>query len=161
MRNVLLRITGKQYQDGGSDADPIEFVTEGRFYEKDGVRYLEYDESELSGMEGCTTLLEIRPQRVYMTRSGAAVALDTIMDFETGKRCSSIYQTPFGPIGMELLTNSVRNRLSGGTRGSGSPLSGGVFIDYHVSLRGMGEMRNLLNIEILEDRGEIPETILN
>lgn len=146
MQNVLLKITGKQNTEGLPDSDPIEFVTEGRLSEKDGVLFLEYDETELSGMEGCTTLVEIHPGRVRMTRTGSSIPLDTVMEFEAGKRFSSVYQTDMGPIEMELLTYSVQNTLLAG--------SGAVSIDYHVSLKGLGEIRNLLEIAVVESKNE-------
>jgi len=153
MKDVLLKITGKQYIEGGDDSDPIEFVTEGRLYEQDGTTFLEYDETELSGMEGCTTRVAASPDRVSMTRSGETIAIDTTMDFEPGKRMKGLYQTDFGPIEMELLTYSIVNTLS---------LSGGaVSIDYHVSLKGLGDLRNLLEIEVLSDGPGDGEKVLN
>ena len=141
MKEVLLKITGKPLLEGADDAEPIEFLTEGRLYEEGGTVFLEYDETELSGMEGCTTRVAAGPDRVSMTRSGETIAIDTKMEFEAGKRIKGLYQTDFGSVEMELLTYSIANTLS--------PAGGAVSIDYHVSLKGLGDIRNLLEISVL------------
>ncbi len=143
MKQVLLKITGKPVLEGAEPAEPIEFVTVGRLYEQDGTVFLEYDETELSGMEGSTTRVAIGPERVSMMRSGGMIAIDTKMEFEAGKRIKGLYQTDLGPIEMELLTYSIANSLSSA--------GGAVSIDYHVSLKGLGDLRNLLEIEVLSD----------
>ena len=143
MKEVLLKITGKPLMEGEDEAEPIEFLTEGRLFEESGTVFLEYDETELSGMEGCTTRVAIAPDRVSMTRSGKSFAVDSKMEFEAGKRIKGLYHTDFGPIEMELLTYSIANTLS--------PAGGAVSIDYHVSLKGLGDIRNLLEIEVVRD----------
>lgn len=142
MKDIMLRIIGKQVT-GESEEEKMEFVTEGRFYEKDDSIYLLYDESDFSGMEGCTTSLKITGDKVRMKRYGNTISLDMAIEFEKGKRFKGFYDTPFGAIEMEVLTNSVVNRIQSGA-GTGS-----LDIDYHISLRGLSEGRSLLNIEIM------------
>lgn len=142
MKDIMLRIIGKQVT-GESEEEKMEFVTEGRFYEKDDSIYLLYDESDFSGMEGCTTSLKITGDKVRMKRYGDTISLDMAIEFEKGKRFKGFYDTPFGAIEMEVLTNSVVNRIQSGA-GKGS-----LDIDYHISLRGLSEGRSLLNIEIM------------
>lgn len=142
MKDIMLRITGKQVT-GESEEEKMEFVTEGRFYEKDDSIYLLYDESDFSGMEGCTTSLKITGDKVRMKRYGDTISLDMAIEFEKGKRFKGFYDTPFGAVEMEVLTNSVINRIESGA-GKGS-----LDIDYHISLRGLTEGRSLLNIEIM------------
>ena len=45
---------------------------------------------------------------------------------------------------MEILTNSVVNDLEP------ERITGNLFIDYEIALRGLSEMRSLLNIEVTE-----------
>lgn len=54
MKNVMLKIKGKQ-SPRANEEDTIELITEGKYYDKGNSKYLVYQESELSGMEGCTT----------------------------------------------------------------------------------------------------------
>ena len=146
MKDIMLKITGKtvrQKEEIESHEDVIEFVTEGKLYRRGQTTYVSYMESELSGVEGCKTSLTISDGKVRMKRTGKPLGIPTVIEFEKGKRFKGLYDTPFGAIGMEVLTNSIttfpdteegKNRLS---------------IDYSVSLRGVTESRNKLDIEIM------------
>jgi len=141
MRDIILKIIGKQL---GYDMEEVqlEFITEGKLYEKDKSLCLQYDESEFSGMPGCTTELEFTGDQIKMSRSGIGVGLDTEIEFRKGKRYTGYYDTPFGAIEMEVLTNDIKNNLTAEGKGS-------VNIDYHISLKGLAEGRNSLNIEVM------------
>jgi len=144
MKDIMLKIIGKQLYSA-EEEEKVEFVTEGKFVEEmDGSISLMYDESDFSGMEGCTTSLRINGEKVLMQRHGALVPLDTEIEFEKGKRFTGYYNTPYGTIEMEVLTNDVVNRINR-DKGNGS-----LNIDYHISLRGVSESRSRLDIEIME-----------
>lgn len=144
MKDIMLKIVGKQILgDDWEDEEQLELVTEGKYYEEDGIVFLSYDESGFSGMEGCTTSLMIKEDEILMKRCGEAVPLDTEIRFEKGKRFTGYYGTPFGAVEMEVLTNDVINKINkDGPKGS-------IDIDYHISLRGLSEGRSRLNIEII------------
>ena len=55
MKDITLKITGKQYS-ADQEEDQMEFITEGKLYEKNGALYLIYEESEFSGMPGLKLL---------------------------------------------------------------------------------------------------------
>jgi uncharacterized beta-barrel protein YwiB (DUF1934 family) len=145
MKDILLKIVGNQIPAGGSPEDNVvgmEFITEGRFFQKGDSLYLVYDESELSGIEGCTTSLKITGNKIRMKRFGEDVGVETAIEFEKGKRFNGYYDTPFGAIEMEVLTNEISNRID-------SDGAGSLDIDYHVSLKGLAENRSKLSIEII------------
>ena len=145
MKDIMLKILGNQLlPDGSGDTHPegMEFITEGRFYNKGPSMYLIYDESEFSGMEGCTTSLKVTGDKVKMRRFGDDIGFDTTIEFEKGKRFGGWYDTPFGSIEMEVLTDDVRNGI--GPAGEGS-----LEVDYHVSLKGVTESRSRLSIQII------------
>lgn len=147
MRNVMLKITGSQIRHefgADSEQDVLEFITEGQLCEKSGSLYVLYKETELSGFDGCTTTLKIADGSVRMKRIGKSVPMDTVIEFEEGKRYEGYYATPFGTIMMEVLTNTIENSLTAEADGKGK-----LDIDYHVSLRGLSEGRNKLSVEIL------------
>ena len=143
MKDIMLKIVGRQIYDGQKEEDVIEFVTEGKYFEEDGHAVFVYDESTLSGMEGTTTTLRGKGDKIRMLRTGAAVALDTEMEFQKGRRFRGYYDTPYGGIEMEILTNEVINNLDI------EQVKGSMAIDYHISLKGLAESRSLLNIEIM------------
>lgn len=143
MKEIMLKIIGKQVTSDAEEEQQLEFVTEGKYYEKGGSVYLLYDESEFSGMEGCTTSLKITGENIIMKRFGESIGLDTEIEFEKGKRFKGYYDTPFGSVEMEVLTNDVVNNIVR-TEGKGN-----LNIDYNISLRGLSEGRSILDIEII------------
>lgn len=139
MKDIMLKITGRQLA-GSEDEDRMEFITEGKMYEKGEDTYLVYDESEFSGFPGCKTTLRLRGETVRMKRVGQG-GVGTEMIFEKGKRFQSDYYTPYGAMSMEVLTKDIVRNLS--EEGLGS-----INIDYQVNLNGIAEGRNLLKIEV-------------
>lgn len=142
MKDIMLKITGRQFS-GDSSEDQMEFITEGKLYEKGDSTYLIYDESEFSGFPGCKTTLKLTGDCIRMKRIGSEVGFGMEFIFEKGKRFNSKYHTPYGNLDMEVLTNDVVNNLS--KEGIGD-----IDIDYHVSLNGMAEGRNRLKIEVTQ-----------
>ena len=68
--NVIISIRGKQAFAEASP-DVIELVTEGQLTARGDGRYtLTYRESELTGLEGTTTVFEIDGGRVTLLREG-------------------------------------------------------------------------------------------
>lgn len=143
MKNITLKISGYHIYDNDSEENQLELVTEGKLYTRGTTIYLTYDESEFSGMVGCKTRLQLDEYGVRMTRRGSAVGIDTEIHFEKGHRYKGYYDTAYGPVEMEVLTNDLRNTVT--KEGSGE-----VDIDYNISLKGLSEGRSRLNIEVKE-----------
>lgn len=142
MKEVMLKITGKHIYDT-TEEDQLELVTEGKLYNRGNSIYLTYDEGELSGMEGLKTRLSLKGDVVKMTRKGSAVGIDTELRFEKGRRYSGLYDTPYGPIEMEVVTNQLENSVTADGEGT-------INIDYSIALKGFSEGRAKLNIEVKE-----------
>ena len=146
MKDIMLRIVGRQIDRNDEvSEETVEFMMEGKAYKKGGATYLVYEESEMSGLAGVKTTLRIGDDgSMRMKRFGSGIMLDTVMEFHQGKRFDSVYETPYGAFPMEILTNSVVNDLEP------ERITGNLFIDYEIALRGLSEMRSLLNIEVTE-----------
>ncbi|MDR3072364.1 MAG: DUF1934 domain-containing protein [Clostridiales Family XIII bacterium] len=145
MKDILLKIIGNQIRTRSEDTDldgQMEFITEGRFFKKGYSLYLVYEESEFSGMEGCTTSLKITGDKIKMKRFGEDVGIETAIEFEKGKRFNGYYDTPFGSVEMEVLTNKIDNHILDTGEGT-------LDIDYNISLKGLAEGRSKLSIEII------------
>lgn len=138
MKNIMLKIQGKQMPSGGQE-DIIELITEGKYYDKDNAQYIVYEESEISGMEGCTTTLKIQSNKITMKRFGNATSE---LVFEKGKRHTSNYSTPYGNFKMEILTKELKCSID-------ENIKGNILIKYSISLQGLAEGNNELNIEIM------------
>ena len=143
MKDIFLRIIGNQLHGlEGEAEDGMEFITEGRFGRRGDAMYLIYEESELSGVEGYTTSLKVEGEKVRMKRYGEEGGLQTAIEFEKGRKFTGWYETPFGTVAIEVLTNGVDNQLD--PKGAGT-----LGIDCSVSLKGITESRNLLRFEIM------------
>lgn len=147
MKDIMLKIIGKKVENdmrrtAEENGDQVEFITHGRFYEKGNSVYLVYDEADFSGLDECTTSLKITGDKIKMKRYGDEFGIETAIEFEKGKRYNGIYDTPYGPFEMEVLTNDVKNNIL--SKGEGS-----LDIDYDISLKGLSEGRNMLKIEIM------------
>lgn len=141
MKEIMVKIKGQQVtKEAGEDA--LEFITEAKLYEKGEALYLIYEESELSGIPGCKTRLKFKGDQVQMKRIGVDGKMGHEIRFEKGKRYSGFYETPFGAIEMEVLTNKLENTLSPNGEGH-------IDIDYSISLKGLLEGRNTLNITLM------------
>ena len=140
MKDIILKI---------KDNDGIEFTTVGRLITKGTTTLIQYEETDLSGLEGCTTSLTITPTRVRMKRTGENIEGSTEMVFEKGRRVKGLYATPYGNIGMEIVTNEI----SGNHPAFEDP--GKLSIDYSISLKGLFDGRKTLDIEVLRSGDEV------
>lgn len=138
MKNVMLKIEGMQKSMDGEE-NVIELTTEGKLYEKENAMYLVYDETELSGMDGSTTTVKLSRDKISMKRFGVS---NSEMIFEKGKRYVANYNTPYGNFDMEVLTMDMEFNINDASKGD-------VFIEYHLSLKGLMETQNTLSIRIM------------
>ncbi len=127
-------------EEGDPDA-PMEISTEGKLRVADGEVRISYEESELTGMEGATTVVSFRedaPHLVTMMRSGVVT---TALVFEENNRHISAYHTPFMPFELCVHTLGVDNRL----------LTDGVlYLDYIIEVRGARAEHNLFEMRIYD-----------
>lgn len=141
MKDVTLKITGKQQINDG-ESDEMEFLTEGRLQTRGSTLYITYDETELSGMPGCTVQLAVKGESVRMRRRGEPLSEGTEIRFEKDKRYTGVFDTPYGSVRMEVLTTKVDNRIGPGNKGV-------LAIDYDISLQGLSEGHSRLELEII------------
>jgi len=137
-REVTINIKTIQ-TDSKGNSDDIELVTRGDIYEEDGVIYVVYEETELSGMEGTTTTLKIFDNQVVLKRLGQNTS---DMIFEKGKRFKTKYKTFHGDISMELLTTAVDVNVDK------KQCKVDVDIAYDINISGVFEGKNKMNIRI-------------
>ncbi len=105
---VMLSVRGEQRFEG-LEPDATELMTEGTLTVlPDGLR-LSYAETELTGMEGTVTTFEVRDKRVTLTRSGK---VNSQMVFEEGRAHTSLYETPFGELSVDIQTSRLRHNLT-------------------------------------------------
>ena len=139
-KDVIISIKGMQkYED--ADPDTIELVTEGRL-EGDGQGYtLSYQESQLTGLGGTLTTLQVEGERVTLLRVGE---VNSQMVFEEGRRHMSMYDTPYGAMAIGINTRHLYADLS--------EQGGSIEIDYALEIDHALAGRNLFQIQVTEAR---------
>ena len=100
---VVLTITGSQ-RFGTDEPEKTSLVTEGTLEREGDILLLSYEESELTGMEGTTTVFRVEPARITLQRSGT---LESQMVFELGHEDRSLYDMGFGALMITVLTDRL------------------------------------------------------
>jgi len=132
---VILTVRGEQYYDG-VDPDTTELMTEGTLQmTEEGLKFW-YEESELTGMEGTTTTFELRGQRVTLTRAGK---VNSQMVFEEGMQHTSLYETPFGELSVDIQTGSLKHNLT--ERGGIMEIRYSIAVEHTVTGRNCFKIR--------------------
>ena len=138
--NVILSIKGSQF-GGENGPDEMELVTPGQLVREGKDRYtISYEESELTGLEGTTTVLRIEGPRVTLLREGT---VNSQMVFEEGYRHLSMYETPYGSMSVGINTRRMKNTVGE----SGGELE----IDYAVEIDNLLTGRNLFRMNVKRD----------
>ena len=132
---VTLFIRGEQYFDD-VDPDATELVTEGTLeLMEEGMR-LTYQETSLTGMEGTTTTFEITGPQVTLRRAGT---VNSQMVFEEGRQHTSLYETPYGELSVDIQTSTLRHNLS--DRGGLLEIRYSIAVEHTVTGRNSFKIR--------------------
>ena len=132
---VLLSIRGEQYFDG-IDPDAQELMTEGTMTLTEDGMVLSYEETELTGMEGTTTTFEVKGPQVILTRTGT---VNSQMVFEEGRQHTSLYETPFGELTVDIQTSTLKHNLT--QRGGVMEIKYSIAVEHTVTGRNCFKIR--------------------
>ena len=139
-KDVLISIRSCPRYDGDDEPETIELMTAGKFYRKNGIYYIIYQESELTGLEGVTTTLKADPNRVVLIRNGAFASQ---MIFECGEKHVGLYHVPgAGSMTMSVSAQRIDNTLTD---------DGGLLkVEYSVEINHTLAGENIFEIEVKE-----------
>lgn len=132
---VMLSIRGEQYFDG-IDPDATELMTEGTMTLTENGMVLAYEETALTGMEGTTTSFQIQGTQVILTRSGT---VNSQMVFEEGRQHTSLYETPFGELSVDIQTSVLKHNLT--ERGGLMEIKYSIAVEHTVTGRNCFKIR--------------------
>ena len=132
---VLLSIRGQQYFDD-IDPDATELMTEGTMTLTENGMVLAYEETALTGMEGTTTSFQIQGPQVILTRSGT---VNSQMVFEEGRQHTSLYETPFGELSVDIQTSVLKHNLT--ERGGLMEIKYSIAVEHTVTGRNCFKIR--------------------
>lgn len=117
--------------------DLIEVKTPGNYYISDGTYLAKYDETEISGMEGTTTTIEIHPNKLSLIREGTTNAK---MEFEKNNKYTTLYNTPYGSLELVISTKELKVDVNDN--------GGEIRINYDMSVAGQKPQQTELKINI-------------
>lgn len=136
---VLISVKTKQFIDGQPES--IELITEGIYF-KEGDEYLaQYEETEISGMEGTKTTMKIGEGVLTILREGTT---NSEMVFRKGFNHKSLYSTPFGALEVTVRPKRVNIDVN--------ELGGNVKLDYRMETPGLESIENSLELNIRKAR---------
>jgi uncharacterized beta-barrel protein YwiB (DUF1934 family) len=107
-KEVLISVTGTQVNEFG-EKDVQELITKGSYYYKNGVYFIIYCESEVTGMSGTTTSLKAETARVTLNRMGISQHKQV---FESGLKHQGNYITPYGVMYVAVIPSKVEVSLT-------------------------------------------------
>lgn len=136
-QTVMLRIQGKQYYNG-PEPEVIELLTEGTLEKLENGWEICYEESDMTGMEGVTTVFRVEPEQITLIRKGR---LESCMEFRIGTVHESLYRMEFGALLISVCATRIRYELSenGGTVDLSYNIdieqSAGGVVEYHLEIQ--------------------------
>ena len=138
---MIISIKGVQRYEN-ADPDTMELVTAGRL-EREGNSYtLSYQESELTGLEGTLTTIQVDGEQVTLMRVGEFTSQ---MVFQEGRRHLSMYNTPYGAMAIGVNTRHLLADLT--------DQGGDIEIDYAIEIDHTLAGRNVFQIRVSENPG--------
>lgn len=141
--DVVVTVTGVQ-RDTDGEENAIELVTVGRYYRKNNIGYITYRESEITGMEGTTTMLKIYDDHVTLSRTGN---VEHKQEFRLGERCYGTYNTAYGCMQMSVLTNRLDVAFA-----AMNDTVDKIDIYYDLEIDGQWQSANTLSIMVREEQ---------
>ena len=140
-KEVVISIKGIQKYEGALP-DVVELVTAGRLVREGSSYTLSYQESELTGLEGTLTTIQVEGEQVTLMRVGE---FNSQLVFQVGRRHLSVYNTPYGAMSVGVHTRHLLAELSG--RG------GDIEVDYSIEVDHTLAGRNIFRISVKESEG--------
>ncbi len=103
-KEVLLTMTG-DHMDQFQENDTVEIITPAEYYEKNGKKYILFEEISEDTKEITKSRIKISQDKVEVTKSGE---VNVHMEFIQNQKNDSIYQTPFGMMMIGIQTEQVK-----------------------------------------------------
>lgn len=133
----FVSIKGMQEYENADDNSDISLTTEAEFQKQDGVYFIDYQESEITGLDGTNTSIEIGNNYVSLSRNGA---VNSQMLFMKEKKTSSYYNTPYGNFMIGIYTDNLSIDIDDN--------GGKVCVDYYLDINNSKTSKNNFEINI-------------
>ncbi|MDO4445554.1 MAG: DUF1934 domain-containing protein [Bacillota bacterium] len=104
-KEVLIHMKGLQTLGGLEESEePVEMMTVGEYYFRNGAHYLLYEENMEGFQEPTHNMIKIRPGLMEVKKKGL---INVHMIFERDKKNLAFYKTPFGTMEMDVSATRV------------------------------------------------------
>lgn len=103
-KDVLIALRGLQFDQSEAEADKIETIMPGTYYERNGSHYVLYEELMEGFYEMTKNRIKFGEHFLELTRSGL---INVHMLFEENKKNMTNYSTPYGNILIGINTKKV------------------------------------------------------
>ncbi len=108
-KEVLITIRGLQFVSQGDDSEPVEVVTPGEYYFKNGSHYLLFEEITEGFTETTKNMMKFSKGHLEVRKKGL---IDVNMVYELNRKTISYYQTPFGVMHMGIAATGFDQKES-------------------------------------------------
>lgn len=143
-KQVLITVDSKMDDMSGRN-DTMSLVTEGKLSVENDEYVLSYEESQITGLDGTTTIIRASNDSVTVIRHGS---VSTMMLFEVGKTHLTDYQTQYGSVMLGITAQKVNVDMNEN--------GGRIDVDYIVEYNQAYGGRNSISVKIQEMTGNQP-----
>lgn len=133
--NCFLKIKSISYDSNGEF--PIEFYSKGYFETDENKTVIRYEETELTGYEGCTVEITAVKNEVTVRRSGKIISTLTINLYHP---CICVYGTPLGTFNVMVKAIAIKNQIM--------PQGGKLIFEYELANDNEPLCSNFFSIEV-------------
>lgn len=135
-RDVEITVAGSQ-DDGGGNEMETNCRTVGQYFERNGCRYLLYQEQDTESGGLTSNTLKIKDNMLELSRKGN---IHSRMVFETGRTHPADYVTAYGTLLLDICTEELKCLWA--------ETEAGIRITYCLLMAGRFLSRNRLVIKI-------------
>ncbi|NLB78813.1 MAG: DUF1934 domain-containing protein [Clostridiaceae bacterium] len=139
MEKRVLITVNSVIDDASGENDKMSFITEGVLSKEDNDFIVSYEESEITGLDGTTTIFRVNKDSVTLTRHGN---VDSMMLFEVGKTHLSDYDTKYGSVMLGITAKNVDVNFN--------DKGGDIKVDYVLEYNRAYGGRNSLYVNVSE-----------
>lgn len=104
-KDVIITISGLQFEAEGNE--PVEVISRGEYYFRNGKHFLVYEELSEEEQEISKCVLKISEHVVELTKKGSS---NVHMLFEENMSNTTYYNTPYGQLVIGIATQAIEWR---------------------------------------------------
>ena len=137
---MKIKILTEQLDYDENKLDEVLFIAEATVKIEDNILIIDYKENGENPEEDIITRVRVTDKKLIMTKIGI---LSSRLEFEVGKKCKSIYSTPYGNFKMVITTKSYECSINENNTGY-------INLKYVIKIGESESYINRLSIKLYE-----------